>query len=225
MNDLITKSEACKLLGVQKRTLYKYLNRGYIKKVNHQNRIYLDKKDILKFRGALENPLPKTDAITVAKMNAQMREQEEDIKLIKRVLDLYNEPLELPDFSIHALYTAVCGLELDTWDEGWEKEWAELLIRFREEDFFQLEKITGDEHPWKPFYKFILVVQELIRKREDRELTELYNAAREHFRKLILIWLEIKQSPKELDTLPKSEFGRWVMARMREKYNKTEKRA
>lgn len=220
MNDLITKSEACRLLGIQKRTLYKYLNRGYIKKVNHEHHIYLDKKDVLKFREALENPLPKTDAITVAKMNAQMREQEEDIKLIKRVLDLYNEPLELEDFSIHALYSAVTALEIETWDEGWEREWGELLVRFREEDFFQLERITGDDHPWKPFYKFLLVVQEIIRKREDKELNELYSAAREHFRKLILIWIEIKQSPKILDTLPKSEFGRWAITRLRERYSK-----
>jgi hypothetical protein len=164
--------------------------------------------------------MKKMDSVMISKMQAQIREQQADIDTIKKVLDLYNEPLHLEDFSIKSLYNAAIALEIDTWEKGWEQEWAELLIRFREEDLFQLEKITEDRHPWKPFYKLIMVIQELLRVKENYELLELYNSAREHFRKLILIWLEIKNESSLLDKLPKSEFGKLAIIKLREKYKK-----
>ena len=221
---LITRTEAMKILGVQRRVLFKYMKRGYLRKVNHNSRLYLDRDDVLAFKEAQENPLSKPDAVILAKVCAQVREQQGEIDVIKRLLDLYNEPLNLEDFSINALYSAAIALDISTWDEGWENEWAELLVRFREEDLFQLERITGDEHPWKPFYKLIMVIQELLKAKNNKELNSLLDAAREHFRKLILIWIEIKNSPRMLDTLPRSEFGRFVMARLREKHSKVEKK-
>lgn len=193
--------------------------KGYLRKINYHKRLYLDKKDVLAFKRALHDPIKGPDAIILTKLQGQVREQQNDIDTIKRILDLYNEPLELEDFSIHALYKAASALDIPSWEEGWEKEWGELLIRFREEDLFQLEKITSDEHPWKPFYKLIMVIQELMLKQNKQEYIELYNSAREHFRKLILIWIEIKNSPKALDQLPKSEFGKAVLLQLRNKFS------
>lgn len=218
--ELISKEEACAMLNVKLRTLYKYLERGYLRKVNKKNRLFLVKKDVETLIVALKDPINVADKILISKLYAQIREQENDLNIIKRIMNLYYEPLELEDFSITALYRAAERLEISDWEDGWEDEWGTLILRMREEDLFQLEKITGDEHPWKPFYKLLLVTQEIFRKRGDYTYAEQYNAAREHLKKLITIWCEIKNKPKALEHLPKEEFGKWVVTRLRERYKK-----
>lgn len=220
MDELISRTEACELLNVEMRTMFHYLNKGYLKKIERGRRTYLSKNDVLLFKKALEDPLINPDKLLLTKIYLQVQQQQLDIDTVKKLLDLYHEPLNLEDFSILALYNAATALDIQSWDENWEQDWLELLIRFREEDFFQLEKVTKDPHPWKPFYKLILVTQDILDKRGDKELVEKYTSVRERFKKLILIWCEIKNSPRALVTLPAKEFGKHFIARLIKKYSK-----
>lgn len=217
---LISRTQACEILGVKERTIYNYLQKGYLKKVSKKKRIYLVKQDVENFKKSLEAPLPAPDRLMITKLYAEVRQQQKDIELIQKVLNLHHEPLNLPDFSMLALYNALETLDINNWDSGWEEEWGEIILRLREEDFFQLETLTKNPQPWKPFYKFMQTAQDIFSKQKNHELIKIYAAAREHLKTLVLIWLEVKNTPKVLDELPPEEFGKWIIAKLKTKYKK-----
>jgi len=216
--ELITRTEASKILGVTERTLFTYLERGYLKKVVKQKRIYLVKSELEQLKEAIQNPLQIVDKLLFLKLQLQIKEQQADLDTIKRILNLYYEPLEMPDFSILSMYKTAERLDFETWESNWEEDWAIFVLRLREEDLLQLERITNEEHPWEPFHKLLLVVQGVLEKRNDYKLLDLYAAAREHLRKLIIIWLELKKSPRILELLPAEEVGMWAIRKLRQKY-------
>lgn len=217
-DELVSRTDACNTLGVTERTLFTYLEKGYLKKVVKQKRIYLVKSEIELLRKAIENPLQIVDKVLFLKMQFQLKEQQADLDTMKRILNLYYEPLEMPDFSILAMYKTAERLDFETWDNNWEEDWATFILRLREEDFLQLERLTENEHPWKPFHKLLLVVQSALEEKHEYKLLDLYAAAREHLRKLIVIWLEIKKAPRILELLPPDEVGTWTINKLRKRY-------
>ena len=123
-DELVSRTDACNTLGVTERTLFTYLEKGYLKKVVKQKRIYLVKSEIELLRKAIENPLQIVDKVLFLKMQFQLKEQQADLDTMKRILNLYYEPLEMPDFSILAMYKTAERLDFETWDNNWEEDWA-----------------------------------------------------------------------------------------------------
>jgi len=217
---LITKKEAERVLGVTSRTIYRYIEKGYLKQIDKNKRLYLDSEEVEGLKKALEDPVKDIDKTIISKLFAMIKEQRSEIDTIKRILNLYYEPLELEDFSIKAYYSTALDLKIETWPEGWRSEWPLFIMRLREEDLFQLEKVVSDPHPWKPFLKMIMVIQEILKKEKDIQHLELFSAARKHLNNLITVWCEIKGEPKVHQQMSSSEFGKFTIARLREKLSK-----
>jgi len=217
---LITKKEAARILGVTPRTLYRYIEKGRLKQIDKNSRLYLESSEVEAFKLALEEPIKDIDKMIVNKLFAMIKEQKSEIDTIKRVLNLYYEPLELEDFSLRAYYTAALELDIKGWPEGWKSDWPTFIMRMREEDFFQLERVLSDPHPWKPFLKMVMVLQDILRKEKDLEHLQLFSAARKHLNNLITVWCETKGEPKVSQHMSTEDFGKFAIARLREKLSK-----
>lgn len=214
---LITKKEAAEILGVTSRSVYRYILKGHLKEVQRDGGIFLESEEVEALKVAHENPIKKIDGTIVNKLLAMIKEQRSEIDTIKRVLNLYNEPLELEDFSIRAYYNTAAELDILNWPKDWKTEWPMFILRLREEDLFQLERVMETPHPWKAFLKMLMVIQEILKKEKDYENLQLFNAARKHLNILISIWCEVKGEPKPATYMSTEEFGKFAIARLREK--------
>jgi len=217
----ITRTRAAKILGVKPKTLESYIWKKYLTKIVMHGRIYVDRTEVEALRNGMNNPVPEVSGIVINKLAAILKEQQKDIEVIKRVLDMYNEPLDMEDDSISALYRAAIDLRIESWPENWIEEWTNTILRMRCEDFFQLEKATTDEHPWKPFLKLMMIIQDVLRKNKEFERLEIANSARGHLDNLVKVWCEVKGKPKDATKLEASEFGRIAICNIRDRYLKS----
>jgi len=217
----ITRTRAAKILGVKPKTLESYICKKYLTKIVMHGRIYVDKTEVEALKNGMNNPVPDVSGIIINKITAILKEQQKDIEVIKRVLDMYNEPLDMGDQSILALYKAAIELDIQSWPENWVEEWTSTIIRMRCEDFFQLEKLTNDENPWRPFLKIMMIIQDLLRKNKEFEKLTVANSARGHIDSLIKIWCEVKSRPNDANKLNASDFGKIAIGNIRERYLKS----
>ncbi len=217
---IITRTRAAKIIGVKPVTIEDYLRKGYLNRIVIHGRIYVDKDEAEALKAGLNSPVKDVNGVIVSKLTAIIREQQKDIEVIKRILNMYNEPLDMEDFSIEALYKAAIELRFESWPEDWIDEWIATIIRMRCEDLFQLEKITNDEHPWKPFLKLIIIIQDVLRKEKKFDVLETANSARAHLDEIINVWCQVKNKPSRNIKLEVAEFGKIAIYNIRERYLK-----
>ncbi len=217
---IITRTRAAKIMGVKPITIEDYVRKGYLTRISIHGRIYVDKNEVEALKNGISSPVKDVNGIIVSKLTALIKEQQKDIEVIKRILNMYNEPLDMEDFSIEALYKAAIELRFESWPVDWINEWISTFIRMRCEDFFQLERITGDEHPWKPFLKLIMIIQDILRKEKKFDELETANSARAHLDEIINIWCQVKNKSVKDTKLEVAEFGKIAIYNIRERYLK-----
>ncbi len=182
----MNKKEAANFLGVTERTISNYINRGYI----NPDRVtgIINEQELRQFKRIVDSPIP-LNKLSFSRLLMKVEKQERELSVIKRILDLYNEPLTLTDTALVSLYNMADFNKKDLWPDGWELHWADYLNRMDDDLFVRLESLTNDAHPWIKFYNLCKAIE--ATKLPD-ELKMLYSKARYKLIGLAYIWAKYK---------------------------------
>lgn len=182
----MNKKEAADFLGVTERTINNYINRGYLNPDRVTNQI--NEVELKQFKRIIDTPIP-LNKLSFSKLLMKVEKQERELGVIKRILDIYDEPLAITDSALVSLYNMADIAKKDQWPEGWELYWADYLNRIDDDMFMRLEQLTKDQHPWIKFYTLCKALQAL---NLPQEINILYNRARYKLIGLAYIWAKYK---------------------------------
>jgi hypothetical protein len=183
----MTKKEAAKFLGVTERTINNYITKGYLKQE-------ITEEDLKQLKSATNSLIP-FNKISFNKLLLQVEKQERELNIIKRVLNLYNEPHHLNDKTILAIYDMAEVNKIKYWPDDWQFQWADFISRLTEKDLDQLEKLSSDKHPWLKFYKLCSSIEEM---NLSPEINSLYKFAIHHVLQLAVVWVKIHEKNIEV---------------------------
>lgn len=186
IGDLMNKKEAATFLGVTERTITNYINRGYLNPDRVTGEI--NEVELKQFSRIIDTPIP-LNKLSFSKLLMKVERQERELGVIKRILDIYDEPLALTDSALMSLYNMADIAKKDMWPEGWEVYWADYLNRLDDDVFMRIEQLTKDQHPWIKFYNLCKALQEL---KLSHELNMLYSRARYKLVSFAYIWAKYK---------------------------------
>lgn len=158
---VMTKTEAAKLLGVSERGVYRYISRGYLRLAHDSGRTGVWESEVLGLKRVRDADAERRGELlpfavnktTLAMLHARIRTLEMQMTVIARILGVRHDPLGLTDPELAALATTAAGLAEEGWPPHVEEMWAGVFVRLRLEDLEQLERLTGDDHPWRPFHR------------------------------------------------------------------------
>jgi hypothetical protein len=198
----VTLEEAARLLRVSESTIQAYVKWGYLRASKKKTEVRADDvAALVRERDAA----PPLDKVGFAKLFHENRVLRAEVDVLKRIANIRVDPLNLTDSEIASFYrlahnhaTQGCPLEH-------EESWVELLSRLQHSDLVQLEKVTNDQQPWRPFFNLAAQLSVAARK----HLRSSFEACQGHIKVIAGIWLQTHGgSPTVLDTLPSQVLAR-----------------
>ena len=195
---LLSSQETAKILGTSSQTLKSLVRQGLLKPHWKGNKRCFEQDDILAFMKVFQN---KTDwsSIAALAMRAYVKAEANERKLaeISDLLGLGLFSLEVDDESVQSLYNNTHNrLELGAPTSSAEAMLlAKRCLALTEEYLKIVERVTGDDEPWRPFLQLTQHVCENAPRKyfpHDIELATAYGyleAARRHVRPLAYFYV------------------------------------
>jgi len=201
----LTKKEAAKVLGCSERTIFYKVQRGELRTVKNGHRVDILEEDVIALRDSQrksdgEKALPfAINRQTLMRLHTENSILRRDVDQILRVLNIRKDPLRFTDLEITSLYQMANTYASDGWPPHVEETWAGYLQRIDAQHFGQIERMTKDSHPWRPFLR---LASTMALRPYNTELSIQLSSAREHMQMMTSVWFEIKQiSPRQLDAM------------------------
>lgn len=212
----ISMDDAQERLGCCRKTLLRYIQKGYLRPSLEGMRRGILEEDLIQFmkRGESATPLP-FNKITISQLFARVAILEGQISVLQKLLNIRYESLNLTDPQIQNLYQMAKHHLINNWEPHSEDTWADALIRISTEDFNQLERVVQDKQPWKPFYMLALA---MARDAYNKDLRDQFTAAVNHLQGLASIHCQLKGDPlKDISVMVKNDGSVHRILRMRDK--------
>lgn len=194
----VTKEKAAAILDCHLVTIYKYIKKGYLRTETKGRHILVCEDDLLQFKKAKDEPLPfPVNKITIAQLFARVTVLESYVSVIRRLLNIKYEPLSLTDPEIRNLYLMATEYAINGWPPHAEEMWADTFVRMKMEDLQQLEQVTEDPHPWRPFLRLAASMHTQGYDHKDQ-----FAAGRNNVHVLGSLWCQLKgESVKDFDLM------------------------
>lgn len=196
----LKKERAAALLGVSRRTIFRYLERGLLKPAFDGKQIGVWEEDVLKLKNAREIDAPTAlDRDLVMKLMVEIDTLQGQMATVLRILNVKFDALNLTDPEYRSLYAMIDTYSVQGWSPHIEQQMADTFVRLRIEDFERLEAVTGDPHPWRPILRLATTMH---LSAFDRGLQDQLAAGRSNVHNISGMWCTLKgSSPKAFDLL------------------------
>ncbi len=187
MGSTFTKKEASIALGVSERTVYHYIEKGYLRREKHNELVCVNKEDVLELKRLKDSDLPyPVNKLTLALMNSKILRLEAEMEVVKRMLNMRAAPLGLSTMELVSAYGYCAHVLKEPSDIQDLNMWVDLFIRLRTEDLESISSETKDAHPWRPFYSLCLLLAELHKEEKALE------GGLANLKSIITIWTETR---------------------------------
>ena len=189
-SEFVSKAEAAKILGVNQRTIYRYILAGRLRMCPHGRHRGVRRSDLRQLQREREDPQPfAINQRLMARIGSQIRITRMELELCKEALNLRWKPLGLTGEQLVERHrearehAAACPPERIP-------GWIEFLARLRHVDLETIEALTNDAQPWVPFFLLAARIEPTM-DQEIREpsLKKLLAAGREHVDMLVYAWI------------------------------------
>lgn len=183
----MTKKEAANFLNVTERTITNYICKGYLTKE-------LREEDVKQLKLSLNSSIP-FNKVSFMNLLLKVEKQEKELEVIKRILNIYSEPLNLNDQTLIAIYNMADIKKIESWPEDWAIQWVDFISRLSDKELSRLEQLAHDPHPWIKFYNLCKAILEIV---QQLELKGLYNHALNHLLQLTNVWIRLRNKNSEV---------------------------
>jgi excisionase family DNA binding protein len=187
----VTIDKAAEHLSVTRRTIYKYIKRGFLRtKKEGKGSVVLknDVRTLLDLRSKKDLPYP-VNKKTLARMDARIQMLEKQVETMMRILDMRHEPLGLSVSQLNGLYVMAHHHLKNQWSPHEELIWVDTFIRIRFDDFEEMQKMVDDEHPWRPLYQ---LCKAMLQAPCDPDNKLQLNAGKSNLEKIAQVWTAMR---------------------------------
>jgi hypothetical protein len=198
-----TFNEAAKILSKSKRSIYIYVKNGFIRKTYSPElgQTLLIKEDVEQLKKDKGIGLPPINHNTVYELLNRVTKLEEDMAVVRTILDITSEPLRLPPTNAIFLYTEASVSfrdRLNKWSLEEIQTWINLLQRMDVKTLEVIGSAASTDTPWQPFYELCVAMVDHCKSSHLTEVTKL-EGCKSNLNKNIHLWLEMGKGrlPKE----------------------------
>lgn len=201
----LTKAQAGARLNVTARSVSTYIRQGFLRPVKRGNHVGVLEEDVLALLATWSSSKSRIplNSETVERFHAELRTLRREMDTVLRILNVRREPLSLTGPELVALYKTASSYSHQGWPPQAEEAWADYLLKLRPQHFSQIEKITNDKHPWRPFLRLAATMHV---QPYNQELLLQLSSARDHLLEMAHIWFDMKSiSLRALDRMVRED--------------------
>jgi hypothetical protein len=194
----VSRSEAAKILDRCPRTILRYIDKGWLVTAHNGRTIGTTKESVFALKQKLDDDL-SPQAARIQLLESRLLVAESRINAMMKLLNLRNDPLRLTDPEMASLVAMVEYSSKEGWPPQNEEMLVETFMRMGEEDLYQIERLTGDAHPWRSFLLLAGTMRTAIYNHTLQTDAELAAA---HVTVLAQMWCKLKgETAKAYDLL------------------------
>lgn len=220
-DDFLTKEEAAQILEKTTRSVYRYIEKGWLATAHQGPLIGTTRSSVYQLKAEMEREI-NPYLLHIKQLEHRLSVAESRISAMMRMLNLRNEPLMLTDPEAKSLYDMVDYCSKQGWAPHAEETLIDSFLRMRDENLEQFESVTTDEHPWRPFLMLAGTMRAAL---YDRKLQNDADLAASHLNVLALMWCKRKgETTKTFDLLVARDatpLGKLIRRLEREKLKNT----
>ena len=158
--------EAANRLNRSVRQVRNYITQGFIRQHKDESGPCVHREDVEQMAISIGSNLPPMNRQTFFQMSSRLQKLEEEMSLVRRMLDLRGEPLRLEPDEAKALYLqASKALAHGLWSKKEISMWIGLFARFDEMTLEVLEKGVSPQ-AWETFYRLCLAFMKFVKRDE-----------------------------------------------------------
>ncbi len=196
--DFVTKEEAAQILEKGIRSVYRYIDKGWLATAHRGSLIGTTRQSVYSLKAEMEREV-NPYLIHSKMLEHRLAVAESRISAMMRMLNLRNEPLTLTDPEARSFYEMVDYSARQGWPPHNEETLIDSFMRMRDDNLEQFHQVSGDEHPWRPF---LLLAGTMRAALFNRALQTDADLAASHLNVLSLMWCKRKgESVKTFDLL------------------------
>jgi hypothetical protein len=150
VEDFLTKEEAAQILEKNWRTIYRYIEKGWLETARRGTTIGTTRQSVYELKQELEseaNPY----LVKIGRLESRVLMLESRMSAVMRILNMRNQPLTLTDPEAKSLYDMADYASKNGWSPHNEETLIDVFLRMQDKNIEQFERVSGDEHPWRPF--------------------------------------------------------------------------
>lgn len=210
----VTVEDACRRLGVSRRTLYAYMARGLLSRIKApgDRRSYVDALELEELRrdgtrmghGAVRRE-------EYLQLRAQVRRLQAVVDAVARMLDLQDVPLGMDATTLCEVHgRAAVALGAAEWSVEDLEAWAAVYHRLTEDDLEVIFSVAREPRPWDAFLRLCVAQCAYLSSRKDYQTaTDLWtvHAALSEGRRRLRLSTMIYVERSGAATLPMADSG------------------
>lgn len=201
----IARTRAAEILGMSERNVYRLIRKGLLRRAPLGQDTGVLEDDVLAYvraraeRAASGPAELAVNQASLATMMARLQAVESRLAIVFRLLNIEAAPMTLTDPEALSLYRSATELAENGWSPFVEAQWAQTFVRVRIENLEQIERLTGDPHPWRVLHRLCAT---MLLVPYDKNLMNELSLGKANLFSLIGIWCQLKDvGPREMDAL------------------------
>lgn len=201
----ISIEKAAEALSISRRMVYYRIKKGSLRTVKNGQKQLVLRRDVTQI---LEERKIHQITVTVSKKTVQSHERrihmlENQVRLLMRMQDLFNEPLTLSAIELKNFHEQAEYCLKESWSPQQEHMWKDFFIRLRIEDLEKLGPVLFVAEPWLVFHSLCKAIMEAP---HDLELVLQFSAGKTNLERIAYVWATAnKKNSKELDKIIKTD--------------------
>lgn len=187
-DDYLSKEEAANILGKSTRTIFRYLDRGWLKPISRGGQVGATRASVYELKQEIDKEV-NPYLVTIGMLESRLMVVEGRVSAMMRLLNLKNQTLTLTDPEALSLYNMVDHSAKNGWTPHNEEILIDTFMRLDESNMEQFEKLVGDDHPWRPF---LMLAGTMRHAAFNRQLQTDIELAASHLNVLAQMWCRRK---------------------------------
>jgi hypothetical protein len=196
-SDFYTVDQAANRLGKSRRSVFNYMDKGFLSKKTEGGVKGVSKLDVEQLAVDLGSDAPAMNRANWFKMNARVNRMENELLVVKRILEIRDEPLRPNEDMAKGLYKAATeSLACGVWEPEEMELWAKQFEALDEVALKAISVAVQDHKAWQPFFRLCIDMMRLAWERhtakpslESQALHMKLDEGRKKMRGTILMWV------------------------------------
>lgn len=196
----MTIDQAAAVLGVSRRTIHRYTERGLLSGKCEGRHTLISEDDLrLVKKGRKDISASPVRRDMVLKLQVEVETLKSHMATVMRILNIRYQPLNFTVPEYETFYKAAVQMSEEGWAPHSEEMWADYFVRITVEDLEGIELASEDKHPWRPLLRLATTMH---MNPYNKELTDVFAAGRTNMKHIAGMWCILRgESPRTFDLL------------------------
>lgn len=212
----LTIGETANRLNVSKRTVHNYIDKGFLRRLLRDGKVYLSKEEVEQLAVDLGSDFPALTRKNMYDVTRRLRQLEEKMAVMEQVWATWgvqDQPMRPDNETAAKLYDAATGfLTVSRWPLEVIESWTKVFNQMDETFLESISVVAKTPQPWLVFYQLATKMLEFVTQAKETKSSLLLQAlqtklqmGRRKVREEALFWMESGRGLVQPGALPLPE--------------------